>query len=128
MILKQLFERILTAVIVGDPELAITGLEYDSRRVKPGAVFFAIRGLSQDGTRFIPEALARGAVAVVSEFSAESVSSAQSAQATWVQTPDVRRALALERVAGCRFYAAVLTNVSHDHLDFHGNVESYFAA
>src|SRR3990172_2450855 len=98
MTLQQLLERIPTAVIVGDPELAITGLEYDSRRVQPGEVFFAIRGLNQDGTLFIPEALARGAVAVVSEVSAESVPSAQT---TWVQTPDTRRALAL---ASCRFY------------------------
>jgi UDP-N-acetylmuramoyl-L-alanyl-D-glutamate--2,6-diaminopimelate ligase len=37
-------------------------------------------------------------------------------------------ALTQERVAGCRFDAAVFTNLTRDHLDFHGDVESYFAA
>jgi UDP-N-acetylmuramoyl-L-alanyl-D-glutamate--2,6-diaminopimelate ligase len=37
-------------------------------------------------------------------------------------------ALALGRVAGCRFNAAVFTNLSQDHLDFHGNLDDYFAA
>lgn len=37
-------------------------------------------------------------------------------------------ALALSRVAGVPFAAAVFTNLSHDHLDFHGDMDSYFAA
>src|SRR5581483_5005633 len=37
-------------------------------------------------------------------------------------------ALAQDRVAGCRFDAAVFTNLTRDHLDFHGDLESYFAA
>jgi UDP-N-acetylmuramoyl-L-alanyl-D-glutamate--2,6-diaminopimelate ligase len=37
-------------------------------------------------------------------------------------------ALALERVAGCAFHTAVWTNLSRDHLDFHTDVEDYFAA
>jgi len=37
-------------------------------------------------------------------------------------------ALAQERVAGCRFDAAVFTNLTRDHLDFHGDLESYYAA
>jgi UDP-N-acetylmuramoyl-L-alanyl-D-glutamate--2,6-diaminopimelate ligase len=37
-------------------------------------------------------------------------------------------ALALGRVAGTRFAAAVFTNLGRDHLDFHGTVEAYFAA
>lgn len=37
-------------------------------------------------------------------------------------------ALALERVAGIRFAVGVLTNVTRDHLDFHGTLESYTAA
>jgi UDP-N-acetylmuramoyl-L-alanyl-D-glutamate--2,6-diaminopimelate ligase len=37
-------------------------------------------------------------------------------------------ALALGRVAGCQFNAAVFTNLSQDHLDFHGNLDDYFAA
>jgi UDP-N-acetylmuramoyl-L-alanyl-D-glutamate--2,6-diaminopimelate ligase len=37
-------------------------------------------------------------------------------------------ALALDRVAGCRFDAAVFTNLTQDHLDFHGDLENYFVA
>jgi UDP-N-acetylmuramoyl-L-alanyl-D-glutamate--2,6-diaminopimelate ligase len=37
-------------------------------------------------------------------------------------------ALALERVRGCHWDVAVFTNLSHDHLDFHGDLESYFQA
>jgi UDP-N-acetylmuramoyl-L-alanyl-D-glutamate--2,6-diaminopimelate ligase len=47
----------------GNPE--ITGLEYDSRRVKPGSLFVAMRGESSDGNRFVEKAIASGAVAVV---------------------------------------------------------------
>lgn len=37
-------------------------------------------------------------------------------------------ALALDRVAGCRFDAAVFTNLAPEHLDFHGTMEAYAAA
>lgn len=37
-------------------------------------------------------------------------------------------ALALERVAGCAFDAGVFTNLTQDHLDFHKDMEDYFAA
>ncbi len=37
-------------------------------------------------------------------------------------------ALVLGRVAGMRFAVAVFTNLSQDHLDFHGNMEAYFRA
>lgn len=37
-------------------------------------------------------------------------------------------ALALERVYGLRFHTAVFTNLTQDHLDFHGTMEDYFAA
>lgn len=42
----------------------ITGITLDSRQVQPGQLFVAIPGANADGTRFIPDALARGAVAV----------------------------------------------------------------
>ncbi len=48
-----------------DPE--ITAVTADSRRVTPGALFVAMRGDNFDGHQFIPDAIARGAVAVVAE-------------------------------------------------------------
>ncbi len=49
----------------GDPPIA--GLDYDSRRVKPGWCFVAMRGETTDGNRYIDAALQAGAVAVVSD-------------------------------------------------------------
>ena len=51
----------------GDGEVEIRGLAYDSRGVKPGYLFVALRGHSLDGHRFIEEALDKGAVALVVE-------------------------------------------------------------
>ncbi len=45
----------------------ISALSLDSRTVVPGALFMALAGTSQDGRRFISDAVARGAAAVVSE-------------------------------------------------------------
>ena len=46
-------------------ELEITSVAYDSRKVTPGALFVAITGFAADGNRFIPMALEKGAVAVL---------------------------------------------------------------
>jgi UDP-N-acetylmuramoyl-L-alanyl-D-glutamate--2,6-diaminopimelate ligase len=43
----------------------ISGLEYDSRKVKPGNIYFALPGLHTDGHRFISDALDRGAAAII---------------------------------------------------------------
>jgi UDP-N-acetylmuramoyl-L-alanyl-D-glutamate--2,6-diaminopimelate ligase len=47
----------------GDPE--ITGLAYDNRAVTPGSLFFCVPGFTRDGHEFAPDAVARGAVALV---------------------------------------------------------------
>ncbi|MDR3170355.1 MAG: UDP-N-acetylmuramoyl-L-alanyl-D-glutamate--2,6-diaminopimelate ligase [Treponema sp.] len=43
----------------------VTGLEYDSRHVKPGNLYFALPGLHADGHAFIPEAIHKGASVIV---------------------------------------------------------------
>jgi UDP-N-acetylmuramoyl-L-alanyl-D-glutamate--2,6-diaminopimelate ligase len=45
----------------------ITGVEYDSRRVRPGAVFVAMKGGSTDGNRYIDKAIAAGAVGIITD-------------------------------------------------------------
>lgn len=45
----------------------ITGLCYDSRRAEAGHLFFALKGLKEDGGAFVRDAVSRGASAVVSE-------------------------------------------------------------
>jgi UDP-N-acetylmuramoyl-L-alanyl-D-glutamate--2,6-diaminopimelate ligase len=49
------------------PSPAVTGIEYDSRRVAPGAVFVAMRGGSTDGNRYLSQAVAKGASALVTD-------------------------------------------------------------
>jgi UDP-N-acetylmuramoyl-L-alanyl-D-glutamate--2,6-diaminopimelate ligase len=55
------------AGISGSRDPLVNGLEYDSRRVKPGRLYFALNGLHTDGHRYIGQAVERGAVAVVHE-------------------------------------------------------------
>jgi hypothetical protein len=196
----------------------VTGIAYDSRQVKPGAAFFALRGVNADGARFAPQAIAAGALAVVAETAAPA-----GVAVPWIQVPNARaalaefaaafyrnpsdelalvgitgtngktttsyvlasifesagikcgrigtigyrvgarevdaarttpeapelqkmlrdmvteglgacvmevssHALALRRADDLRFAAGIFTNLTRDHLDFHGDMESYFAA
>jgi len=71
------------------PTIEITGLEYDSRKVAPGTAFFAFPGEIVDGHRYIPQAVERGAVAVVSERSPD-----ESYGVAWAQVEYGRQALA----------------------------------
>jgi UDP-N-acetylmuramoyl-L-alanyl-D-glutamate--2,6-diaminopimelate ligase len=191
---------------------------HDSRRVAPGTIFVAVRGLKADGTSFAPAAIAAGAVAVVAERPPDApvrvpwivVKNTRLALAllaaelhghpshsmqvigvtgtngktttsyligaiveaagvrcgmmgtviyrigdrefeatrTTPEAPEVQgllrqmlaaecgacvmevssHALALKRVDGIRFAAGVFTNLTRDHLDFHGDMETYFGA
>ena len=47
------------------PPVDVTALAYDNRVVAPGTVFFCVRGMTRDGHEFAPDAIARGAVALV---------------------------------------------------------------
>ncbi len=200
------------------PSADVLRVESDSRRVRAGDLFVAIRGEKSDGLAHAAEAIARGAVGVVSDRPAPA-----GVSAPWIRVPEPRRAmgllaarlagdpaerlvlagvtgtngktttttlleailkrrygqagflgtvgyrtprrevpadrttpestviqallaemvrdgakaaamevsshaLMLERVAGCRFDVAVFTNLTRDHLDFHGDMESYYAA
>ena len=199
----------------GDPE--ITGLAYDSRRVRPGDLFFCVRGFAVDGLQFLPAAVEAGAVAGVVEgdrlpvkapaLRVESVRAAMPAIAaafhaypsrelalvgvtgtngkttitylihslcshagwragvigtlgcligdrrlpgerTTPEAPDLQallrqmsdagvraaamevssHALSLDRTRCCEFDVGVLSNITQDHLDFHGDMDAYAAA
>jgi UDP-N-acetylmuramoyl-L-alanyl-D-glutamate--2,6-diaminopimelate ligase len=215
----------LAPVTAGGPALAaaasearVTAVAYDSRRVAQGAVFVALRGLKADGALFAPQALARGAIAIVAEtpppdgvtapwltvadarlalalladrfyehpsrqmrvvgvtgtngktttaYLLASILDAaglaagmlgtvayriggeeREASRTTPEAPDVQlllremidrgcrsavmevssHALSLKRVDAMRFAAGVFTNLTRDHLDFHADMEGYFAA
>ena len=72
----------------GDPD--VLGLDYDSRRVKPGWLFVAMRGESTDGNRYMDAALSNGAVAVLTDSPEEHVRP----KTAWVVVKHGRKALA----------------------------------
>ncbi len=76
-------------------DLEITGVTADSRKVRPGFVFAALKGVAAHGRDFIPAAKAAGAVAVLSAGDAEAAGLAN------IVAAEPRRALAL---AAARFY------------------------
>src|SRR6478752_732404 len=52
--------------LLGDgPDVVITSLTFDNRLVGPGTLFFCVPGFTRDGHDFAPDAVARGAVALV---------------------------------------------------------------
>ena len=63
--LKQLFRKIPLVKVYGDRAAAVSSLVTDSKRVRPGSLFFAVKGRSTDGHFFIKEAIDRGAVGIV---------------------------------------------------------------
>jgi len=65
MKLKDMLKGIPVLEMTADPELEINYVYFDSRKVQPGSLFMAISGFASDGNRFIPMALSKGAVAVV---------------------------------------------------------------
>ena len=67
MKVKDLFLGTEIAAISGSDETEIMSVAYDSRKVSQGALFFALRGEKEDGNRYVPDALKRGAVAIASE-------------------------------------------------------------
>jgi UDP-N-acetylmuramoyl-L-alanyl-D-glutamate--2,6-diaminopimelate ligase len=218
--LDELAREIPGAVdVVGDASVRVVGVRHDSRAVKPGDLFVARKGAKADGARFVRDALARGAVAVLAArgeidallpevplllvddapralafaaaavyghpaFSLEVVGVtgtngktttahlvrhavnsalgevvcgvigttgsefgdfAQAGAHTTPESDEIARlmaemrargathvamevsshALALERVRAVRFRVAAFTNLTQDHLDFHGTTEAY---
>ena len=67
MKLSELLKNVNPLCICGDAEKEITGVKIDSRQVKPGYLFVAMKGTQVDGHQFIPKALELGAVAVLCE-------------------------------------------------------------
>ncbi len=87
--LGEIAASIPGARFAGDSGVIISGIAYDSRKVRPGDLFVAIPGLKSDGAFFISEAISRGAVAAICEASAGDIS-----RVPTVVVPHSRRAMA----------------------------------
>jgi len=91
VLLSELIESLPDVRLVGTPDTSIwvTDIAYDSRQVKPGALFVAVPGQQYDGHEFVQNALSQGAVAVVAERPVGAV------PVPVLQVPRAREALAL---------------------------------
>ena len=89
MTFQQLLDGVEVLAQAGDA--AVNGVEYDSRRVRPGCLFVAMHGESSDGNRFTAAAISAGAVAVVSD--AQDFAP-PAGLAAWAHVAHGRRALA----------------------------------
>lgn len=101
MKLKELLIGIENFKIKGDPELEIKSIENNSKNVKPGSLFIAIKGYDFDGHQFVEEAIQNGAVALILDISADLKAIKLPKDMTVILTDNSRVALA--KVA-CNFY------------------------
>ena len=96
MRIETLLQVIQPLTVRGPQSADILSIAMDSRRVKPGALFVALPGRKVDGDRFVDEAVARGAVAIVSQHGVKMRN-----DVALVIVEDARRALA---EIACAFY------------------------
>ncbi len=106
MILKDLLVDIDYEIVKGKDTKEITVLTHDSRKIKEGAAFVCITGAVRDAHDFIPEAIGKGAKAVIIEKDPSEVnglsallSMPESDGITFVKVKDARKALAFMAAA-----------------------------
>jgi UDP-N-acetylmuramoyl-L-alanyl-D-glutamate--2,6-diaminopimelate ligase len=69
MLWQELIAEITAVGSSGSSSQPITGIEYDSRRVRSGSVFVAMKGGTTDGNRYVDKALAAGALGIITDSS-----------------------------------------------------------
>ncbi len=99
MLLSSLLRALPAYQIDNERDVEITVITADSRQVIPGALFVAYPGVNVDGARFIPDAIAHGAVAIVAETT---------------QPPNHPTTIPLIRVPNARAALAHLAAAWHD--------------
>ncbi len=95
MYLNDLIKNIDILERIGDANPEITGVHYNSSTVKEGGIFVAIEGFKTDGHKYIPDAIARGAVAVICSRLTEGLDAVQ------LRVSDCRKA---EAVVSAEFF------------------------
>ena len=89
MKLSDLIKNIKPLSVVGDTEKDITDVEIDSRKIKSGNLFAAIKGTQADGHKFIPKAIELGATAILCEEIPETLEP----QVTYIQVESTEAAI-----------------------------------
>ena len=67
MMLDDILQNVILLKTVGDIEINVSGIQFDSRKVEAGNVFIATRGTTSDGHQYIATAIENGAIAIVCE-------------------------------------------------------------
>ncbi|HVJ46005.1 MAG TPA: UDP-N-acetylmuramoyl-L-alanyl-D-glutamate--2,6-diaminopimelate ligase [Luteolibacter sp.] len=91
MILRELISCLPKVTPAGSLDADISVITASSREIEPGVLFAAIRGTSTDGHKFIPDALAGGAAAILAETAPPAD---YDFKAVWLHVPDSREAVA----------------------------------
>ena len=87
--IATLLEKIKVKSIIGDIEQEVQGIDSDSRNIKSGYMFIAVKGTVVDGHKFIDKAIEQGAIAIV----CEDIPEIQKQGVTYIVTPDTQLAL-----------------------------------
>ena len=101
MKLKSMISGIEGLKAKGDLDIDITGIESDSRKISNNTMFIAIVGFETDGHKYIKQAIANGAKAIMIQEGAKLNKSDITSDVTIVMAPDTR--IAAAKVA-CNFY------------------------
>lgn len=94
MLLQYLIENLENSEITGDTDIEINKIEYDSKKVKSGDVFVAIKGFVDDGINYIDDAIKSGAIAIVTSKN-EDISKYICNNITFIRVENTRKALAI---------------------------------
>ncbi|MEL1245730.1 UDP-N-acetylmuramoyl-L-alanyl-D-glutamate--2,6-diaminopimelate ligase [Flavobacterium sp. DGU11] len=90
MVLRDILYKTSIEAVKGPTDIAISKMEFDSRLIKGGDAFIAIRGTQSDGHDYIEKAISLGAVAVVCETLPETLAE----NVTYIQVKSAAAALA----------------------------------
>lgn len=67
MLLTDILQNVILQKTIGNTEIEITSIQFDSRKVEAGCVFVATKGTASDGHQYIAMAIEKGATAIVCE-------------------------------------------------------------
>ncbi len=67
MVLRDILYKVSIRSVSGSTDIEVKDIQIDSRKVQPGSLFIAIKGVATDGHQFIEKAIESGAVAIISE-------------------------------------------------------------
>ena len=101
MELKKILKGIENYKSKGDMDIDILSIEDNSKNVKPGSLFVAVKGFDFDGHKFIEEAIENGASAIMIDINSDVKNIKLSDDVTVVIVENSRIALA---IVACNFY------------------------